>query len=174
MVAPVLKKSHHHPTTTSLSLLKASLPPWLGKIGSILFFFTLFSLAKEDAEGYEAFRKCHGNCINGLLHFVGMPPAVAGVFLIVRGVSDSPTFTRLLQSAVTTCYLYYYLTYETNFVSPWLFYGLYMTIWECLYHFMYQRKLSRINFVLYGIVLILVNVGGLETIGHGVFEHHHR
>ncbi|KAG7353534.1 DUF962 domain containing protein [Nitzschia inconspicua] len=152
---------------------KNALPPMLGKIGSILFFVILFSLAKENSEGYQEFRKCHGNCINGLLHFVGMPPAVSGVFLVVRGVADSPIFTRILQSGVTTCYLCYYLTYETNVISPWLFYGLYMAIWECLYHFVYNKNFTRSKFVFYGILLILVNVGGLETIGHGVFEHHH-
>jgi hypothetical protein len=173
MVAPVQTKNR--PNFVSSSFLPVSLPPLWGKIGSVLFFMTLFVLAKENSEGYEEFRKCHGNCINGLLHFVGMPPAVSGVFLIVRGVSNSPTFTRLLQSVVTSSYLYFYLTYETNSLSPWLFYGLYMTIWECQYHFVYhQNNYTRVQFVLYGAILILVNVGALETIGHGILEHHHR
>jgi hypothetical protein len=171
MVAPVVIKERRHRST---SLSSMSLPPSWGKIGSILFFTILFVLAKKNSEGYEEFRKCHGNCINGLLHFVSMPAAVSGVFFIVRGVSTSPTFTRLLQSAVTTCYLYFYLTYETNTSSPWLFYGLYMTLWECLYHFFYHKACTRVQFVWYGAILILVNVGGLETIGHGIFERHHR
>lgn len=82
----------------------------------------------------------------------------------------------MLQSAVTTFYLYFYLTYETHTMSPWVFYVLYMTIWECLYHFVYQRRnnYTRLRFVALGILLILINVGGLETIGHGLFEQHHR
>jgi hypothetical protein len=152
-----------------------SLPPKLGKFGSVLFFTALFSLAHRDSTGYEEFRKCHGNCINGLLHFVGMPPAVSGVFMIVRAATNSASFTRMLQWLVTSYYLYLYTTFENNPWSPWLFFGVYMTIWECLYYFLYQRqRWTRIAFAGYGIMLIAINVGGLETIGHGVFEHHHR
>jgi len=148
--------------------------PIIGKAGSIAFFVTLFALANKDSEGYEQFRKCHQNCVNGLLHFVGMPPAVAGVFMIVRAASDSPSFTRYLQFTVTSCYFYLYMTYETNKLSPFLFYVLYMAIWECLYHFLYKNKgLTRTQFLALGIFFIALNVGGLEVIGHGFFEHHH-
>ena len=168
MTTPVLKRR-----SSRFSSIP-TLPPTLGKVGSILFFVTLFSLAHKDSTGYEEFRKCHGNCTNGLLHFVGMPPAVSGVFMIVRAASNSPSFTRALQWLVTSYYLYLYTTYEQNPWSPWLFYVLYMTIWECLYHLLYPRKWTRTAFAWYGIMLITVNVGGLETLGHGVFEHHHR
>lgn len=151
------------------------LPPILGKLGSIAFFITLFSLANPDKEGYEQFRKCHGNCVNGLLHFIGMPLAVSGVFLIVRSVSDSPEFTRHLSFLVTSHYLYLYLQYEGHPFTPWLFYVLYMSIWEfVLYRQLYNNpSWSRLSFLIAGILLVLVNVGALETVGHGLFEHHH-
>ena len=112
-----------------------SLPPLLGQIGSIVFFLTLFSLAHPNATGYAEFRKCHGNCVNGILHAIGMPMAVSGVFLIVRSASDSPKFTRHLQFVVTTAYLGLYLGYEKSSTSPWLFYILYAGLFEFgLYH----------------------------------------
>jgi hypothetical protein len=151
------------------------LPPILGKLGSIVFFLTLFGLANPGKDGYEQFRKCHGNCVNGLLHFVGMPLAVSGVFLIIRSVSDSPEFTRHLSFIVATRYLYLYLQYEVHPYSPWLFYAMYMSIWEfVLYRKVYNNpSWSRLSFLIVGILLVLVNVGALEAIGHGIFEHHH-
>ncbi|KAL3914918.1 MAG: hypothetical protein SGILL_005887 [Bacillariaceae sp.] len=175
MTVPVLRSSKSA-SQQSTSTQLPSLPPLLGKFGSIVFFLALFGLAHKNIDGYEQFRKCHGNCVNGLLHFVGMPPAVAGVFLIVRAASNNAGFTRLLQSVVTSYYLYLYTTYEEHPLSPWLFYAMYMTIWECLYHFLYNRNKTwrRRDFLGVGIFLIAVNVGGLESVGHGVFEHHHR
>lgn len=152
-----------------------SLPPWLGKVGSVVFFLTLFRLAHKDAHGYAEFRKCHGNCVNGILHAIGMPMAVSGVFLIVRSVSDSPTFTRHLQFVVTTAYLALYLQYEASRTSPWLFYILYAGLFELgLYRHLYRRPgWKRRHFFACGVALVFCNVGALEVIGHGVFEHHH-
>ena len=151
------------------------LPPELGKAGSIVFFATLFSLANTNIDGYEQFRKCHGNCVNGLLHAIGMPLAVSGVFLIVRSVSDSPEFTRFLQACVTTGYLFLYLQYESNPWSPWVFYIVYMGIFDgILYQKLYRnRAWTRLSYLVCGIALVVFNVGALETIGHGLFEHHH-
>ncbi len=151
------------------------LPPILGKLGSVAFFLTLFALANPDKEGYEQFRKCHGNCVNGLLHSIGMPLAVSGVFLIVRSVSDAPEFTRHLSFLVTTRYLYLYLQYEAHPYSPWLFYIMYMSIWEfVLYRKVYNNpSWSRLSFLIFGILLVLMNVGALESVGHGIFEKHH-
>lgn len=153
-----------------------SLPPTLGKIGSIAFFVTLFALAQKDAQGYEVFRKCHRNCVNGVLHAIGMPLAVSGVFFIVRSVSDSSSFTRHVQIAVTTAYLALYLQYEASVVSPWLFYLLYMCIFEfVLYRRFYKKTTTwtRSYFLWTGMALIVVNVGGLEVVGHGWWEGHH-
>ena len=151
------------------------LPPILGKIGSIVFFVTLFGLANPNKDGYELFRKCHGNCVNGWLHFLGMPLAVSGVFFIVRGVSHSAEFTRHLSFMVTTRYLYLYLQYEEHPYTPWLFFALYMSLWEfVLYRRFYRHpNWGRVAFLVTGILLVLINVGALEAIGHGVFEHHH-
>lgn len=151
------------------------LPPLVGKLGSIAFFATLFALADTDARGYEIFRKCHGNCVNGILHFIGMPLAVSGVFLIVRSASDSPTFTRIVQGIVTSRYLYLYLQFETNPYSPWIFFFLYMAIFDgYLYHYIYQNPTwGRLQHLLVGALLIGINVGALEVIGHGIFEQHH-
>lgn len=151
------------------------LPPSVGMIGSIIFFVILFTLADPNQEGYEQFRKCHGNCVNGILHFLGMPLAVAGVFLIIRSVSDHSEFTRYLSFAVTTTYLYLYLRYESHPFTPWLFYVLYMSIWEfVLYRKIYNDpSWSRMSYLVMGILLVFINVGALETIGHGLFEHHH-
>lgn len=166
-------------TTVDMSTTRkdsvGGLPPLLGMIGSIAFFVTLFSLANPNPEGYAQFRKCHGNCVNGILHFLGMPLAVSGVFLIVRSVSDSPDFTRHLSFCVTTAYLYLYLQFESNLYSPWLFYAMYMSIWEfVLYQRVYKSpRWNRLTFLIVGILLIVINVGGLETIGHGIYEHHH-
>lgn len=87
------------------STTSVGLPPIIGMVGSGAFFVTLFSLANTNQEGYDQFRKCHGNCVNGILHFVGMPLAVSGVFLIVRSVSDNAEFTRHLSFIVMTRYL---------------------------------------------------------------------
>ena len=147
----------------------------VGMIGSIVFFMTLFSLANPNREGYEQFRKCHGNCVNGILHFIGMPLAVSGVFMIVRSVSDHAEFTRHLSFVVTTTYLYLYLQYESHPYTPWLFYIMYMAIWEfLLYRKLYNNpSWSRISYLVTGIGLVVFNVGALEAIGHGLFEHHH-
>ena len=157
--------------------IAALLPPTLGKIGSVVFFATLFSLANPDRDGYNEFRKCHGNCINGILHAIGMPLAVSGVFLIVRSVADSAIFTRHIQIVVTTAYLGLYLTNgnAVSAISPWIFYIIYMSIFEfVLYQQLYSNpKWNRTMFLIRGITLIAVNVGALETIGHGVFEGHH-
>ena len=96
------------------------LPPYLGKLGSLLFFVAMFVLAEPNQNGYAQFRKCHGNCVNGLLHAIGMPPAVAGVFLIIRSVSDCATFTRYLQGSILTVILVLYLRYEAHPLTPWL------------------------------------------------------
>ena len=168
MVVPAVKKGGALES-------KGGLPPTLGMIGSIAFFLALFGLANKDLDGYEQFRKCHGNCVNGILHFIGMPLAVSGVFLIVRSVSDNPLFTRYLSFCVTTVYLYLYLQYELNPYSPWLFYIKYMSIWEFI---LYQRVYmdptwNRLAYLIVGILLVAINVGALEAIGHGLFEHHH-
>lgn len=151
------------------------LPPTVGMIGSIAFFLALFGLASKDIDGYEQFRKCHGNCVNGILHFVGMPVAVSGVFLIVRGASDDPDFTRHLSFCVTTGYLYLYLQFEQNPYSPWLFYAMYMGIWEYILNQRVYRDptWNRLAYVIVGILLVAFNVGALEAIGHGFYEHHH-
>lgn len=151
------------------------LPPLLGMAGSIAFFAVLFNLADPNMDGYEQFRKCHGNCVNGILHAIGMPLAVSGVFLIIRAVSDSPEFTRTLQFLVVTRYLYLYLQYESHPYSPWLFYILYMGLFDRgLYeHFYYDPKYTRWQYLGVGTSLIFINVGLLESIGHGMFEHHH-
>lgn len=152
-----------------------SLPPWLGKTGSIVFFLTLFSLAHKDAGGYAEFRKCHGNCVNGILHAIGMPLAVSGVFMIVRSATDSPVFTRHIQFVVTTAYLALYLQYEQSRVSPWLFYVVYACLFEFgLYRHVYsQPSWKRRHFLWWGAALVLFNVSALEAVGHGFFEHHH-
>lgn len=146
-----------------------------GKAISIFFFVALFSLANPDQEGYKQFRKCHGNCVNGVLHAIGMPLAVSGVFLIVRFLSNSAEFTKHVQFCVTTSYLYLYLQYETNLWSPWLFYISYMGIFHfILYHKLYKNEsIHRKTFLYLGVSLVLANVAALETIGHGWFEHHH-
>ena len=152
-----------------------ALPPMIGKIGSIVFFLTLFRFAHKDAAGYAEFRKCHSNCINGILHAMGMPLAVSGVFMIVRSASDSPAFTRQVQFVVTTAYLALYLQYETSQISPWIFYILYAGLFEFgLYRHVYSRKgWKRGHFLFYGAALVILNVGALEAIGHGLYEHHH-
>ena len=167
------KKHQYHPTTPPSS--SGGLPPIVGKIGSIVFFAILFGMASKNQDGYEQFRKCHGNCVNGILHAIGMPCAVSGVFLIVRSVTNSAIFTRVLQSCVTTLYLLFYTRYETNPLSPWLFYLVYMTIFDrILYQRLYlSSQWTRVSYLLTGIGLIAFNVGALEVIGHGYFEHHH-
>lgn len=151
------------------------LNPQIGMAGSIFFFVALFSLANPNQEGYDQFRKCHGNCVNGVLHAIGMPLAVSGVFLVVRSASDSPEFTRHLQFCVTTAYLYLYLNYEEDQWSPWIFYVLYLGIFDrVLYSQLYKsQSFGRMKFLLLGLGLVAINVGALETIGHGIFEHHH-
>jgi hypothetical protein len=102
--------------------------------------------------------------------------AVSGVFLIVRSVSDSPMFTRILQCLVTSRYLQLYLTFEPNRYSPWIFYALYMGIFDgILYHKVYHRNpaWSRWKYLWVGALLIGSNVGALEVVGHGMFEQHH-
>lgn len=180
LILKVVQVSLVRSITMSTSSLKTSpstrgLPPIVGMIGSIAFFLTLFSLANPNREGYAQFRKCHGNCVNGILHFVGMPMAVSGVFLIVRSVSDHPEFTRHLSFVVTTSYLYLYLQYESHPYTPWLFYAMYMSIWEfVLYRKVYGNPYwSRLGHLVIGILLVLINVGALESIGHGLFEHQH-
>jgi hypothetical protein len=161
-------------STTEISKKPTGLNPAHGVLGSITFFLTLFSLANPNQEGYEQFRKCHGNCFNGVLHAIGMPIAVSGVFLVVRAASDSPEFTRKLQLCVVSAYLYLYLQYESNQYAPWIFYVLYMGIFDgILYQNLYYKNFTRIQFVLMGLALVAINVGALETIGHGFYEHHH-
>lgn len=164
-------------TKAAANDIAAIIPPMLGKIGSVAFFATLFSLADPDRDGYNQFRKCHGNCINGLLHAIGMPLAVSGVFLIVRSVSASAIFTRHVQITVVTAYLGLYLTHENSIsmMSPWIFYAIYMSTFEfILYQRLYSNpKWNRTMFLIRGITLIAINVGALETIGHGLFEGHH-
>jgi uncharacterized membrane protein YGL010W len=148
----------------------------VGMIGSILFFVTLFSQANPSAEGYAQFRKCHGNCVNGVLHAIGMPLAVSGVFMVVRSVSDSPQFTRQVQVCVTSVYLLLYRQFEPHPYSPILFLILYLGIFEfILYQQVYTgAKHGRLWHLKWGIVLIVTNVGALEAIGHGqFFEKHH-
>ena len=160
---------------TKIQSTRQGLPPSLGMAGSIAFFATLFSLAIPNQKGYAQFRKCHGNCVNGILHALGMPLAVSGVFLVVRSVSDGPQFTRHLQFCVVTAYLCLYLNYEANPWSPWLFYISYMGIFDgILYQKLYNNpSWSRLNYFVLGVFLIAFNVGALETIGHGMYEHHH-
>ena len=147
----------------------------IGKILSIGFFVLLFTLCEPTVEGYNTFRKCHGNCMNGILHSVGMPIAVSGVFCIVRGLSNYSEFTRQLQCFVTTLYVALYVTYEPNKFTPWLFYILYMSIFEfILYRKIYQNKSNtRCYYIILGVSLVFVNVSTLEVIGHGYYEHHH-
>lgn len=164
------------PKPAKARLASRGLPPILGMIGSIAFFIVLFSLAIPNKEGYDTFRKCHGNCVNGILHFVGMPLAVSGVFLIVRSVSDHAEFTRHLSFCVTTTYLYLYLQFETHPITPWLFFIMYMSIWEfILYRRLYNDpSWTRLGYLAVGVLLVVVNVGALEAIGHGpLFENHH-
>jgi hypothetical protein len=163
------------PSLSSSSSSSRSLPPIAGQVGSILFFVALFSLANPNQEGYNQFRKCHGNCINGYLHAIGMPLAVSGVFLVVRAVSDNADFTRHVHIVVTTAYLALYLTYEASRLSPWIFYVLYLSIFEgILYRRLYSHPhWARTSYLMAGIALIVMNVGALEAIGHGWFEHHH-
>lgn len=162
-------------TTTTGSHNLWGLPSTLGMVGSIAFFLTLFGLANPDQSGYEQIRKCHRNCMNGLLHFGGMPIAVSGVFLIMRGVSDSAEFTRHLSIGVASAFLYLYLRYETNAYSPWLFYFLYTSVFEfILYRRIYRDPTwNRLAYVLVGILVVATTVGSMEVIGHGIFEHHH-
>jgi len=168
------RRRQQGPLLRQIEELVENLPPTLGKFGSVVFFFALFSSADKDKGGYEQFRKCHGNCINGLLHAIGMPLAVSGVFTIVRAVSASSGFTRVLQSCVTTGYLILYLRYETNPWSPWLFYIVYMSVFDFyLYHKLYQYGWTRCSYLICGIALVVLNVGALESIGHGVYENHH-
>lgn len=154
---------------------KFSLDPSIGKIGATLFFVLLFSLSEHDIQGYEKFRKCHSNCVNGICHAIGMPMAVSGVFMIVRAASDSAQFTRVIQTLVVTLYLVLYLQYEKDPISPWLFYILYLGILEFLLsQKLYKNeKMNRQKFLILGAALVAFNVGALETIGHGLFEHHH-
>lgn len=151
------------------------LNPHVGMVGSIIFFLTLFTFAHPDQEGYSQFRKCHGNCVNGILHAIGMPCAVSGVFIIVRAVTDSPEFTRQLQFCVISTYLYLYLQYEINPWTPWIFYATYMGIFDgILYKLLYRHEsMTRVTFFSVGLSLVIINVGVLEGIGHGFFEHHH-
>ena len=95
--------------------------------------------------------------------------------MIVRSASDGPLFTRHLQFCVVSAYLYLYLQYETNPYTPWIFYFVYMSVFDgILYQFLYHNpNWTRLKFLLVGIFLIALNVGALETIGHGLFEHHH-
>ena len=95
--------------------------------------------------------------------------------MIVRSVSDHAEFTRHLSFVVTTTYLYLYLQYESHPYTPWLFYIMYMAIWEfLLYRKLYNNpSWSRISYLVTGIGLVVFNVGALEAIGHGLFEHHH-
>lgn len=169
------RNSDLQPTNKNTRSSWPCLPPLIGKIGSIVFFLTLFSLAHKDASGYAEFRKCHGNCVNGILHAIGMPLAVSGVFLIVRSASDSPSFTRHVQFVVTTAYLALYLRYERSKLSPWLFFVIYAGLFEFgLYRHVYARKgWERRHFLLCGAALVVFNVSALEAIGHGLFEHHH-
>ena len=151
--------------------------PTIGKIGSIIFFVTLFLLCNPNIDGYNEFRKCHGNCMNGILHSIGMPLAVSGVMCIVHGLRGcNPNFTRNVQSIVVTLYLSLYITYEScqYYITPILFYILYMSIFEfILYRKLYSKKSGRLYFILLGIILVFVNVSTLEVIGHGYYEHHH-
>lgn len=151
------------------------LPPKIGMLISIAFFIILFSLANTNQEGYDQFRKCHGNCVNGILHAIGMPIAVSGVFLVIRSASNGPHFTRYLQFFVITGYLYLYLQYEIDRWSPWLFYISYMGVFDrFLFRYIYQDPAwTRLKYLNVGIALVAFNVGALETIGHGIYEHHH-
>ena len=156
----------------------------IGKVLSITFFVALFTFCEPTLDGYNTFRKCHGNCMNGILHSIGMPLAVSGVFCIVRGLSNNSNFTRQLQCFVTTLYVALYVTYEPSNITPWLFYILYMSIFEFVfYRKIYQQqpptKVVRRNanrrwyYILLGALLVFVNVSTLEVIGHGYYEHHH-
>jgi hypothetical protein len=161
--------------TSSRSIFSTlELPPVVGMIGSILFFVALFSLSNPNAEGYAQFRKCHGNCVNGVLHAIGMPLAVSGVFMVVRSVSDSPSFTRQVQICVTSAYLYLYQQYEPHPYSPILFYILYLGIFELILYQQVYRNHGRLWHLTWGLLLIFANVGALEAIGHGqLYEKHH-
>jgi hypothetical protein len=163
-------------TEKQATALNMRLPPSVGTVGSVLFFVALFSLSNPDREGYEQFRRFHGNCANGYLHAIGMPMAVSGVFLLVRSASDGPNFTRHLQLCVTTAYLYLYMQFEAlHPLGPALFWLLYMGIFEfVLYRKLYSNPaLSRIWFLQMGVFLIAFNVLALETLGHGFYEKHH-
>jgi uncharacterized membrane protein YGL010W len=150
------------------------LPPTVGKVGAILFFMALFAAADTNRSGYEQFRKCHGNCVNGILHAIGMPIAVSGVFLIVRSASGSAIFSRCIHVTVTTAYLALYLRYERSALSPWLFYLLYLGIFEGVLTPLYQRpNWTRRHYLVLGAILTAFNVAALEVIGHGLYEHHH-
>lgn len=151
-----------------------NLPPRIGQVGSIVFFLCLFWLAQPDLSGYNEFRKCHSNCLNGVLHGLLMPPAVSGVFLIVRSVSNNSAFTRQLQIVVTTAYLGLYLRYEASQFSPWLFFAIYLGIFELiLYQSLFLSDWRRTQYLILGVTLVAVNVSTLEVVGHGVLEHHH-
>ena len=86
-------------------------------------------------------------------------------------------FTRHVQIAVTTAYLGLYLAHKNavSMLSPWIFYAIYMSVLEfILYQQLYSNpKWNRTMFLIRGITLIAVNVGALESIGHGLFEGHH-
>ena len=95
---------------------------------------------------------------------------------------------------VTTAYLGLYLTFEEDLVSPWIFYLIYMSIFEyILFRRLYNSGhggsgKSPVNFggkgsnsigwrrrdyLILGVSLVFFNVGILETVGHGYYEHHH-
>lgn len=150
-------------------------PIAVGVAGSIIFFATLFGSADPTDNGYSEFRKCHMNCVNGILHAFLMPAAVCGVFFLVRAFTASSSFTRWLQAVVTSLYFIIYLRHQHRFerASPWLFYIAYMVVFDRILYARFYVTKDTMFFLTNGILLIALNVGALEVVGHGMLEHHH-
>ena len=176
-----LKKKHHQQRHNHQAQRSFSLPTSLGKLGSIFFFVALFALADPTPHGLQVFRKCHQNCISGVLHGILMPVAVCGVFCIVRAVSDDKIFTRWIQFVIVALYTMLYVEQQRNeqqddddenqgLIPILLFVVSHFVLFDRILYqtFLVRKDVTRTTYFWTGTLIIAANVGTLEVVAHGV------
>jgi len=125
-------------------------------------------------EGYNTFRVFHSECINGLIHTVGMPIATIGLFLFVFGLLNRNfSWTRVIQH--TMLGLFTILWSQYDLVGSILTYLLYYLVFKLVLEkimLYYQHRKSNFWFLTVGTLLLAGAVLFQEFIGHSLFEGH--